>query len=102
MEAVIASGIGPLNLRALPAVGTGIRAQLYGGHRLTVISGPSCNGSYAWWRVETRAGVRGWIAEGNWLRYWVIPGRDADRGFTPAPLAFTCPPARLEACYMPD
>jgi hypothetical protein len=102
MTAVVAPGIGPLNLRALPAVGTGIRAQLYGGHRLTVLSGPSCNSGYAWWRVETRAGVRGWIAEGTWLRYWVIPARDSESGHTPAPLDFTCPPERSSPCYTLD
>jgi len=101
--AVVAPGIGPLNVRALPAVGTGIRDQLYAGNRVTVLSGPSCNGGLTWWRVETRASVHGWVAEGTWLRYWLIPARDVDQtGYTPTPLAFTCPPLRPHRCFVPD
>lgn len=82
-EAVIAEGVGPVNMRALPAVDTGIRVQLYGGHKLTVIGGPSCNGLYTWWRVENANGNRGWIAEGTWGRYFVIPLEDAEAPPTP-------------------
>lgn len=103
INAVVAPNVGPLNVRALPAVSTGIDDQLYSGNRVTVISGPSCNGHYNWWRVETGAGVRGWVAEGTWERYWVVPARDADvTGYTPNPLDFTCPPQRPARCYTPD
>lgn len=102
-NAIVAEGVGPLNVRALPAVGTGIRDQLYTGNRVTVLSGPSCNGGFNWWRVETGAGVRGWVAEGTWLRYWLIPARDVDQtGYTPDPLAFTCPTSRPYECVVPD
>jgi hypothetical protein len=39
-----------------------------------VISGPSCNGGYNWWRVElTLGGTRGWVAEASWMQYFVMP-----------------------------
>ena len=52
---VVADG---LSLRALPAVSTGLDGKLYTGNILKVISGPSCNGLYNWWRVETSAGSK--------------------------------------------
>jgi hypothetical protein len=78
-EAVVAPGIGPLNMRALPAVSTGIEVQLYAGNRVRVIGGPSCNGRLRWWRVENVNGTRGWVAEGNWERYFLIPATEYDR-----------------------
>jgi hypothetical protein len=90
MEAVIALNIGPVNLRALPAVSTGVEVQLYSGNRLTVLSGPSCNGHFNWWRVETINGYRGWVAEGTWQTYWVVPARDFDREIDP--LDWSCLP----------
>lgn len=90
LEAVVAANVGPLNLRALPAVSTGIEVQLYSGNVLIVLAGPSCNGHFNWWRVETRNGRRGWVAEGTWQRYWVVPTRDADRLIDP--VEWTCLP----------
>ncbi len=80
-EAVVA--IDGLNLRALPAVETGVVVRLYHNHRLSVIGGPSCNGLYTWWRVETASGLRGWIAEGTPDQYYVVPLEDADQPPTP-------------------
>lgn len=92
LDAVVAAGLGPINVRAFPAVSTGIQAQLYGGNRVTIISGPSCNGNLNWWRVTTRSGARGWMAEGTWEEYWLIPQRDLDRGRdTPNPFEWSCP-----------
>lgn len=70
---VVAPGVDRLNMRFLPAVGTGIAAPLYHGNRLTVIGGPSCNGMYTWWRVETSIGKIGWVAEGTWSVYYLLP-----------------------------
>lgn len=72
-----------LILRALPAVSTGIDAHLYSGHTVTVIGGPSCNGIYTWWRVQIEGGRTGWIAEGDWEHYYVVPEADADQPPTP-------------------
>lgn len=63
-----------LRLRALPVVGSGEVANLNGGTAFTVIGGPSCNGGYNWWRIElTIGGTRGWLAEGTWTQYFVMP-----------------------------
>ncbi len=77
-----------LNLRALPAVETGVSGRLYKGNRFTVIGGSSCNGSYTWWRVETANGTRGWLAEGTIQQYYVVPSADADQ--PPMPVHITC------------
>jgi hypothetical protein len=81
--AVVSEAAGRLNLRALPAVDTGVEIQVYAGNQLTVIGGPSCNGLYTWWRVESENGSRGWVAEGTWENYYVIPLEDAQDPPTP-------------------
>lgn len=49
---------------------------------VTVVGGPSCDGSrYNWWQVRG-PGVDGWVAEGVPGRYWVEAG--------PAPAGTTC------------
>ena len=80
-EAVVITG--RLNLRALPVVEAGVVTQLYGGNHVTVIGGPSCNGGYRWWRVESVNGSRGWAAEGAWDQYYVVPAADAEQPPTP-------------------
>jgi uncharacterized protein YgiM (DUF1202 family) len=99
MAAVVAPGIGVLNLRALPAVDTGIETQISAGMEMTVLSGPSCNGNINWWRVELESGLRGWVAEGTWELYFVIPARDADHPRNPAD--FSCPPITPIICLQP-
>ncbi|MBE2182890.1 MAG: SH3 domain-containing protein [Anaerolineae bacterium] len=78
MTAVVSPLIGQVNLRALPAVSTGIETPLYQGNRVTVLAGPSCNRHFQWWRVETVNGRRGWVAEGTWENYYLIPTREFD------------------------
>jgi hypothetical protein len=80
-EAVVVAN--QLNMRALPSAETGITAKLYLNTRLKVISGPSCNGFYTWWRVETPNGLRGWVAEGTWEEYYVVPAADTENPPTP-------------------
>lgn len=101
MAAVVAPGVDGLNLRALPAVETGIVARLYQGAALMVISGPSCNGGINWWRVQVDAlgGARGWVAEGTWLRYYVIPADEADNPRDP--LFVSCPLFAPRRCPLP-
>lgn len=96
-EAVVSPLIGQVNLRSLPAVSTGIETPLYQGNRLTVIAGPSCNRHFQWWRVETANGRRGWVAEGTWENYYLIPAREFDT--YPAypianPVEYSCPQGR--------
>ena len=73
MTAVVAPGLWGLNLRALPAVSTGVRAQVGAGQRMTILDGPACNGRYHWYRVELPNGVSGWLAEGTWQEYYLVP-----------------------------
>lgn len=73
LTAVVAPGLWGLNLRALPALSTGVRVQISAGQRMTVLDGPSCNGHYQWYRVELPNGVSGWIAEGSWREYFLVP-----------------------------
>ncbi|MCK6580296.1 MAG: SH3 domain-containing protein [Anaerolineae bacterium] len=88
---VVAPGMNGLNLRALPAVGTGRVAALNQGYPLTVIGGPSCNGMYTWWRVETPTGVSGWVAGGTWTTYYLIPAVLPPEGEAPpTPFDWTC------------
>lgn len=96
-EAVVSPLIGQVNLRSLPAVSTGIETPLYQGNRLTVLAGPSCNRHFQWWRVETANGLRGWVAEGTWENYYLIPAREFDA--YPAypidnPVDYSCPQNR--------
>jgi hypothetical protein len=105
-EVVVSPEIGQVNLRSLPAVSTGIETALYQGNRLTVLAGPSCNRHFLWWRVETASGRRGWVAEGTWERYYLVPAREADA--YPArdlvtPVAYACEAARpaIKRCIQP-
>jgi uncharacterized protein YgiM (DUF1202 family) len=91
MEVIVAPGIGTLNVRALPARDTGVVGRLSAGMRLRVVGGRSCNGHYFWRRVEMANGMRGWVAEGDWDGYYLIP---TDGRRIPTPFAWTCPPAR--------
>lgn len=75
----VAAGIDRLRLRALPAVGAGVLRTLYAGNQFTILSGPSCNSGYNWWRVEMENGDSGWLAEGEWARYYLAPVSDQPR-----------------------
>jgi hypothetical protein len=100
MAAVVAPGIDRLNVRALPAVDTGILARLYAGGAVTVISGPSCNRALNWWRVELADGTRGWVAEGTWEAYWLIP---ADEAAHPVdPIEWACDGVFRRLCWAVD
>lgn len=89
-SARVAPEVGTLNLRALPARDTGIVTRLYANTPLTIIGGRSCNGVYGWWRVETARGERGWVAEGDWNLFYLIPARDIQTGHTPTPYDWSC------------
>ena len=92
MEAVVAPGLWGLNLRALPAVSTGVRAQIGAGRRMTVLSGPACNGKYRWLQVELPNGVRGWVAEGAWDGAYLVPATaDGQPRALIDPLEWSCP-----------
>ncbi len=92
-SAVIARGVDRLNMRFLPAVGTGIVATLYQNTAVTLIGGPSCNGLYTWWRVQVPGGASGWIAEATWQRYFVLPTTlppEVPADTLPTPFEWSC------------
>ena len=99
IQAVIAKEVRRVNLRALPAVDTGVQRLLNAGVVVTVLSGPSCNGGYNWWRVETSKGERGWVAEGDWEAYYVVPV--SDNGRVVDPFDWSCPSWSSRWCRVP-
>lgn len=98
MAIVVAPGIDQLNLRALPALTTGIERQLYAGTALTIIGGPVCNNDYVWWRVETEYGLRGWAAEATWRSFLLLP---ANAQVVSTPFEWSCPPRNPRICPLP-
>jgi hypothetical protein len=62
----------PNNLRADPGQNSPRVGAIPGGERFTVLDGPECVESIAWWQVEYD-GVTGWTAEGRDGDYWVAP-----------------------------
>ena len=91
MRAVVAPGVWGLNLRALPAVSTGVRAQIGAGQRMAVLDGPSCNRQFHWFRVELPNGLTGWLAEGDWGGYFVVPANaDGTPRAQVSPLDWSC------------
>lgn len=91
MQAVVMPGVWGLNLRALPAISTGVRAQIGTGQRMTVLSGPSCNRQLRWFRVELPGGLTGWLAEGDWSGYFVAPANsDGTPRARVSPLDWSC------------
>ncbi len=75
LEGEVTPGLIGLHLRALPAIGAGTVLSLNSGTRFEVISGPSCNSGFNWWRVTVvgTGGTSGWIAEADWSQYFVRP-----------------------------
>ncbi|MBZ0293449.1 MAG: SH3 domain-containing protein [Anaerolineae bacterium] len=96
MEGVVAPGMVGLHLRSLPAIGTGTVASMNAGTPFTVISGPSCNGGYNWWRVRISGDRIGWAAEATWAEYyltpaWENPPSGCNRGSNPWAQTFLAP-----------
>ncbi len=84
-----------LNVRALPAVGTRIRARITRGTRLIVLDGPSCNRALHWYRVELPNGQRGWVAEGVWSAYYLMLEGETR---PPSPFDWSCPLRGARIC----
>lgn len=62
----------PNRLRSAPGYGSSLIGYIPAGGEFTVISGPSCADSTAWWQVSYR-GVTGWTAEGGNGTYYLEP-----------------------------
>ncbi len=64
-------------LRVRSEVGGAYVAQLSEGSIVHIIDGPQCRRSYVWWRVQSRTGVLGWVAEGDHIDYYIEPWQNA-------------------------
>lgn len=53
---------GPVNLRSAAGTSATVLQSLEQDTLLTVVSGPTANGGYAWYEVETANSVSGWVA----------------------------------------
>ena len=60
------------NVRENPTRGAGLLFQIPGGGRFTVLAGPVCADSLAWWQVNYE-GLVGWTAEGQGSSFWLEP-----------------------------
>ncbi|MCB0190248.1 MAG: LysM peptidoglycan-binding domain-containing protein, partial [Caldilineaceae bacterium] len=41
---------------------------------MLIIGGPECADNWIWWYIQTNAGLRGWVSEGEPGTYWLQPG----------------------------
>ena len=62
----------PNRIRSQPNTSGTILGQIPSGGVFSVIGGPNCDGTYAWWQVNYN-GVVGWTAEGTGSDYFVEP-----------------------------
>jgi hypothetical protein len=62
----------PNNLRSQPTTRSIRVGQIPSGAFFTVLHGPQCASSSAWWKVDYE-GTVGWTAEGQGDTYWVEP-----------------------------
>lgn len=61
-----------LNLRAGPGTNFRILVRLEPGEVFFVLGGPHCNATFSWYLVRFE-GFDGWIAEGDFEKYYVEP-----------------------------
>lgn len=61
-----------LNVRAEPAATAPILDQIQGRDTVTVLDGPVCADSSAWWHIDYN-GLAGWAMEGSGDDYWLEP-----------------------------
>jgi WD40 repeat protein len=73
------------NVRSEPSTQSEHIGQIRGGEMFTVLEGPTCDGNYAWWKIEYN-GLTGWTVEGSGDVYWLEPVA-AEAESTPASTA---------------
>ncbi|MEP7285522.1 MAG: SH3 domain-containing protein [Chloroflexota bacterium] len=83
-----AQGRTPNSIRLRDKAGTTGKfiGNLPEGVVFNVISGPTCADGYLWWQISAENGVKGWVAEGDSTKYYIVP---VSR-LTPSPI----PPSR--------
>ncbi|MBL8164372.1 MAG: SH3 domain-containing protein [Anaerolineae bacterium] len=62
----------PNNIRSQPNTAAERIGQIPAGERFTVLDGPVCAETVAWWYVSHN-GIEGWTAEGAGGEYWLSP-----------------------------
>lgn len=65
-----------VNMRRGPGIDYEVVTRIEAGQIFMVLDGPACAGDYTWFRVRYDAGdvfYEGWIAEGDFDQYYVIP-----------------------------
>lgn len=58
------------NVRSQPSTASELVGQIPSGEYFTVLDGPRCGDSMAWWRVDYE-GLIGWTSEGQGDEYWL-------------------------------
>jgi Tol biopolymer transport system component len=81
-----------LSLRTGPSAEEAERNRLEFGESFTVLDGPACWSSMAWWQIELANGEQGWVSEG--LIYYLIAPANIEEAWYPASFEDTfCPNA---------
>ncbi len=62
-----------LNVRARPSTGAKRVGVLLQGQQVSVLEGPQKANGYRWWRVASKNGITGWVAEGTDQVQWLVP-----------------------------
>ena len=84
LQAQVATGGAPNNLRAEPNTSAAVLAEIPPNAVFTIQGGPECGNGLLWWQVNYD-GTVGWTAEGEGADYWLepIPGRALPTGLVP-------------------
>lgn len=88
MQAQVATGTQPGNLRDQPGVDAASLAQIPPNAVFRIDVGPQCADGLLWWQVNYD-GTIGWVAEGEADTYWIepVPGRALPANLTPITVA---------------
>lgn len=60
-------------VRVEPGTSGEVRGLLGPGEVVLVMAGPTCADGYAWWQIQSLAGLAGWTAEGDETSAWLVP-----------------------------
>ena len=61
------------NVRKNPDTGAVIVGTIGPGTVVSILDGPSCGGSFVWWKISAPDGTTGWTAEGDATSDWLMP-----------------------------
>ena len=97
-------GNGRLRIRTSPDISSNINiiANLEEGTRMTILSGPYCKNGLVFWRVQTEAGVIGYVAEGNQSERWLVLTTPLACSYTVPKTLSTQTPSPAKNCPLKD